>query len=133
MNLIRIGTVAALLFAAGACAFAEEKPDPREKLDTAIAEGIRLLEAKDYLNFIKQFVRPDELKKATEQMPIADLAKDFGEGNSGDLLKALKTLKDKKPVLTDDGKSAEYTLTGDEFKRKDIAFVKVDKYWYIKN
>jgi hypothetical protein len=38
------------------------KPDPREKVETAIGAAVHLLEAKDYRTFLLQFVPPDQVK-----------------------------------------------------------------------
>lgn len=66
---------AILLTVAAVCGFtaltstatAAPAADPRAKLDTAIDEGIRLLEDEEYVEFLKMFVPPDELKKITEK------------------------------------------------------------------
>jgi hypothetical protein len=105
---------------------ADAKADPREKLETAIPEGIRLLEAKEYAKFLKNFVSPDVLKKLTEKQTLEEFAKEFGEEKAARLLKALQTIKDAKPELDADGKKATYKL-----KERPLIFVKIDKYWYI--
>ena len=46
----------------------ETKPDPREKPETAVTEGIRLLEKEEYVDFLKQFVPPDDLKELTKKV-----------------------------------------------------------------
>jgi len=45
----------------------DAKAKPREKLPTAIGEAIRLLEAKEHENFIKDFLSPDDLKQLADK------------------------------------------------------------------
>lgn len=125
--------IVVVLSLAGWAAADDAKPDPREKLDTAIPEAIRLLEAKEHLKFIKTFVSPDELKKITEKGSIEDLAKSFGEKKADRLLKILGAIKDAKPTLSDDGKTATFDLKALPDSKGSISFLKVEKYWYIKN
>ena len=106
-----------------------DEADPREKLDTAIPEAIRLLEAKDYATLLKEFVLPDDFKKITANVKLEDFAKQFGEDKAADALKALKSLKDKKPEMSADGTKATFKL--DDPQSKPMVWMKVDKYWYI--
>jgi hypothetical protein len=117
----------------GAWALADAKVDRREKLETAIPEGVRLLEAKEYATFIKHFAEPDQLKKATRDTSLEAFAKEFGQEKAAILLKVLKSIKDTKPAFSADGKKATYNLKDDVAGKKTITFVKVDKYWYIQN
>lgn len=123
------------IFAAFGVANAEEtkKADPREKLETAVPEAIRLLEKKEYIELLKKFVSPDELKEITKQTKIEDFAKEFGKDKAEQLLKALKATKDVKPKLDDDMKIAVFEFKEEVDGRDSIKFKKVDKYWYIKN
>jgi hypothetical protein len=121
-----------------ACALAvnvigqEAKPDPRENLETAIPEAIRLLEAKDYLALIKHFVHPDDLKKLEEQGKSPEkLAEQFGEKKAERLHAVLKEIKDKKPELNDDGSQAVFKV--DDKPGGVIRFHKSGKLWCIRN
>jgi hypothetical protein len=109
------------------------KANPREQLKTAIPEAIRLLEAREYMTFLKTFVAPDDLKKITKDKPLDELATFFAENKAAQLLKALKSIKDAKPTRDDSGKKATYQLGEEIAGKKTITWVKVDKYWYIRN
>lgn len=111
---------------------ADDKDAPREKLDTAIAEGIRLLEAKEYASFLKSFVPPDVLKQL-DGGSIDEFAKKFSEKKAGQLLAALKSVKNEKPKMDDDGKTATFEIKLEDAPRKTVVFKKIEKYWYISN
>lgn len=112
---------------------AEDKPDPRENIDTAIPEAIRLLEKKDYEGMLKAFVAPKELEMITADKPLPDFAKTFGENNAERLLKVLTAIKGTTPTLSDDKTLATFELKEPVIGKHEIQFQKIDKYWYIKN
>ena len=126
-------TVLAIVAGFAALGAAEEKADPREKLETAIPEAIRLLEAKEYENFLKAFVAPDDMKKIAQEGPLVDFAKRFGEAKAADLLLILKSIKGKKPALDAEEKKATFKLEVKSAAKDEISFVKVEKFWYIQN
>lgn len=130
----RFAWLAALLFAFAGAASAvaqDAKADPREKLETAIPEAIRLLEAKDYAKLLKDFVKPEDFKRITASTPLEDFARKFGEGKAPRLLEALKAAKELKPELADAGRKATYSFKEPIGGKSTITFVQVDKYWYI--
>jgi len=138
MGLIRLSVMASavcLLFVN--LASAETKPDPREKIETLIPYGIKLLEAKEYAKFLQEFVPPDDFKRITKDLPLENFAKDFGASNAQVLLAVLKGIKDEKPKLDADGKVATFELS-EKVKeaaggKPTIKFTKVEKFWYINN
>jgi hypothetical protein len=111
----------------------DDEPEKREQLETAIPEGIRLLEAKEYELFLQSFVSPDELKDVTGGTSLAEFAKKFGERKAPRLLEVLKEIKDVKPVLDEAKAEATFAFKKEIGGKKSITFQKVDKYWYIKN
>jgi len=134
MRCARIAAIVALFFAGCQARAEEAKPEARETLDTAIAEGIRLLEAKSYDAFLKAFVPPDDLKKLADKHPLGEFTEKFGEKKGPHLLLILKSLKDAKPKLEDDGKKATFDVPKDLATTKPaITFVQIGKYWYIQN
>jgi hypothetical protein len=110
----------------------DDKPDPREKVDTAIAEAVRLIEAKEYATLLKKFVPPDELKKITEIVNLDEFAKKFGDGKAPRLLKALKATKGIEPTMSDNGSKATIKFKESIDGKDKIEFIKVGKHWYIK-
>ena len=72
---------------------------------------------------------PDDFKKITANVKLEDFAKQFGEDKAADALKALKSLKDKKPEMSADGTKA--TFKPDDPQGRPMVWMKVDKYWYI--
>ena len=114
--------------------FADDvKPDPRENLNTAIPEAIRLLEAKEYKAFLKSFMTPDDFKKLTATESLEKYAKAWGERKGLILLKFCKVIKDAKPTLDDTGTKATFTIKEAIAGKKSITFVKVEKHWCIRN
>jgi hypothetical protein len=111
----------------------DPKPDPREKLETAIPESIKMLTAKEFKPFIEKFVAPDDLKEITKRTTVEEFAKRFGEEKAETLLKVLEDIKDTKPTFDKTETKATYTLTQTIGSKKSITFKKVEKYWYIQN
>ena len=111
----------------------ETKPNPFEKLDTAIPEGIQLLEKKEYVKFLSNFVTPSDLAEIKKTMKLEDVAKMFGGVRGAGMLKAFKEIEKEKPELSDDGKNATYKLKVPIGDKDQITFVKIKKLWHIKN
>ena len=109
------------------------KADPREKLETAIPEAIRLLEAKEYETFLKTFVVPDDFQKITKKMWLNEFATQFGKDKAADLLQVLKSVKGKKPTLDSKEKKATFKHKVKGVPKDSISFVKVENFWYIQN
>ncbi len=116
-----------------ALAMAQEKADPREKLETAIPEAIRLLEAKEYETFLKTFVAPDDMKKCLKDGSLAEFARNFAEDKAANLLLILKAIKDQKPALDAEEKKATFKHEIKSAAKDVLIFAKVEKFWYIQN
>jgi hypothetical protein len=124
--------VAVAFFATATLARADDKPDPRAKVETAVAEAVRLIEAKEYATLLKKFVPPDEYKRVTENVSIDEFAKKFGESKAPRMLKALKAAQGVKPTMNDDGSKATIEFKEPVEGKDKIEFIKIDKLWYIK-
>ena len=106
------------------------KPDPREKLDTAIAEGVRLLEKKDYVAFLTAFVTPADL--AARGKSVEDFAAEFATERGEVALVALKQIQTLKPAMSADGTSATFQLhLADERAPGAMTWTKIGARWYI--
>ncbi len=91
------------------------------------------MEDQKYDAFIKSFVPPADLKKIPEGEERKEFAKTFGERKAPILIKVLKEIKDAKPSLDDSGTKATFALKEPLGGKKSINFVKIEKYWYLKN
>lgn len=111
----------------------EAKPVPRENVDTAVKEAIRLVEAKEIATFIMQFAHPDDLKKILKGKTIEELAEQFSAQKSANLLLALKDIDGKKPELSEDGTQAMFKVDLKTAPGGRIVFQKSGKLWYIRN
>jgi len=132
-----LATTFALLLAPCVLSFAADAPAAAAPLnatvESAVANGIKLLEAKDYKTFLKTYVPPEVYPKI-----IADKGEDafvamFAGDKATKLLAVLKSIKDAKPTMKDDGKTAVYDLAEEIADKKNIQFVQVNGAWYIRN
>jgi fibrillarin-like rRNA methylase len=117
------------------CTFTIQADDKawQEKLETAIPEGIKLLEAKEYVKFLKAFVEPNHLSKLEENGSVEQFAENFGKDKGPQLLKVLQNIKGRSPTLEDDGKKATYEVSVDGVDKKSITFRKHGTTWHIAN
>lgn len=129
---LKVFALGALLLCAGST-MADEKRTFQENLDTAIAEGIKMLEGQEYARFLKHYVEPDQFKKFSEQGDIDEFAKKFSEKKAKIILDVLKSIKGKTPKMEEDGKKASFEIKLEGFPKDSIVFARIDKYWYIKN
>jgi hypothetical protein len=127
--------VAALGFMLSIAARAEDLKTPPE-LTKKIESGIEKLIGKDFEGFLKNFVNPEELAKATEKHPLAAFAESFGEYKAASLLNVLRLIKDKAPDKSEES-GAILVWSLDKALIKDalghIRFQKVGKEWFIMN
>ncbi len=110
----------------------------RSNLDTAITEAVRVLDAKDYGSFIKEFAPPDALPPGMppgmidQILPMIVQQPDFVK-QMGDLDSALKAIGTQKiaPAMSDDGKTATYNTTAADGSKSTLLFKKnADGTWY---
>ncbi len=122
------------LFASFTFIFAAVPDDVRGSLDKLVPEIIRLLEAKEYATVLETLVLPEDFKKITDTTPLAEFAKEFGMEKAGQLIEILKSLKDKKPKLSEDGNTATFELLENPVNGKNkLAFTKIEGFWFMNN
>ncbi len=121
--------------AAQEAAARSQPPGVRAKLETAIPEAIRLLEANEHLKFLKTFVAPDDLQQmlSRAQAPLEDAAKGFAARGAGRLLTVLKAIQRTTPQLSANGNTAVFMLEEPIDGLGRISIVKIDGLWYVKN
>ncbi len=111
--------------------------DPRTTLQGTIQEVIRLLEAGDYQPFFEAYVCPEDRAAAKASGKALDeVIRMFAEKRASTLLKVLKDILQKKPVISGDGSTATFKLEGDlanEAPSDTFVMVKVDGIWFIQN
>jgi hypothetical protein len=127
--------LAVTLIAGIAQAADDTKSDPREKIETAVPEAIRLLEKKEHQTFLKQFIPPQTLEKLAKNpdFTLEKFAERFADKKADRLLEVLKQIEKVDPILEDDGKTAAFALAKPVGSKKSIKFKKIGKYWYIGN
>lgn len=123
--------VAILLVASTAVA----ADDPQEKLGSAIDEGIRLLEAKENLEFVKKFAHPDDLKEILKEegVTVESIAEKFGEKGAKSLLAALKYAKTTPPTMNEDKSKATWKIDQVNFEVDSVVMEKKGDKWYVRN
>lgn len=108
------------------------KADPRENLDTAIAESIRLLEAKEHATFLKTFIEPEML--ASRRDTFEEFVASFAGERADRLLAMLKHTRTLKPVTSAEGTIATYQPDPNAgVGTRSLRWEKTGKYWYIAN
>lgn len=134
-----LATALALLLAPCAVSFAADAPATaagaplNATLETAVSNGIKLLEAKDYKTFLKTYVPPEVYPKLIAEKGEDAFVARFADGKAEKLLAVLKAIKDVKPAMKDDGKTAVYDLAEEIAGKKTIQFVQIGDAWYIRN
>lgn len=115
------------------CVGQEPKTEFREELKTAIPEGIRMLEAKEYVPFLKAFVPPEVLKKIIGNGTVEEFAARFGMGKADPLLNVLKQINGQEPEMKENGTKAIFKIKEPVNGKEEITFSKIEKFWYIEN
>jgi hypothetical protein len=126
--------VSAAIFATAAVTRATEDKSKTKTVQATIEKGIKLLEAKEYASFLKQFVKPEDMDRILKEAKSLDkFAEKFGQDSAADLLKVFKHIKDAPPLLSSDGKQAKYMLNVPGIHQKEITFTKVDNRWCVED
>jgi hypothetical protein len=111
---------------------AAQSVDPRTKPETLVTEGIRLLEAKDYVTFFQIFVPPDDLARVTADTSVQDFASRFGPSRGSVMLPLLKAVSGTGPTLDAEGKTAVFRLKEPLMGKDSLTFVKIGDFWYFR-
>jgi hypothetical protein len=106
--------------------------NPRTQPESAVKEGIRLLEASKYAEFLKTFARPSEVEEMVAKRPMDELAAEFGEKRAPDLLAALRAAATMKPTISAEGTRAEYSFEKPFGRERRISMVKIGEFWYFR-
>jgi hypothetical protein len=112
---------------------AADQADPQEKLETAIPEMIRLLEAKEHKQLIERFADPMKIAEISKRVGLEKIVEQFAAEKASVLLNVLKEVQKIKPTMNADGTEANYTFEKPIDGKRDFTMMQVDKRWYIKN
>jgi hypothetical protein len=126
-------TIVACSLAAAGLKAADEKPNPQASLETAIPEAIRLLKAKEYAEFLRNFLSPDDVKKLSAGGSLDAMAGKFGEQKAPRLLKVLGSLKGADLSVDEDEQIATFKLSEPVEGKNSIRFKKIEGRWYLLN
>jgi hypothetical protein len=120
------------LFALPIALAEDPKPDdPRADIATMIPHAIQVLEAKEYVRFIKELASPTSLKRLeTKPGGIEDAAKQYETSAGPVILNILKNMGNQKPVISADGKRAIFRAKGTKGGYQ-ITLIRSGDYWYF--
>ena len=113
-----------------------QQTDAKRQVGAAIQEAIRLLEAKKHLEFVKTFMRPNELDELiTKFGTVEKLATEFGKDDerSGNLLKALHAAAKLEPTFNADGTIARYAFEAPVGRERSLSLQKIGDRWYLRD
>lgn len=111
----------------------QQQPDPRRQVQTVLQEAIRLLETRQHLEFVKTFMRPNEVERLVAKFgTIENLAAEFGRDERvGTLLKALQAASKLEPMFNSTNTSARYTFETPIGRDRGLLLQKIGERWYI--
>ncbi len=114
--------------------------DPRGDPTSAVSEAARLLQIRDYADFVREFVPPDSLQNDLDRgMTVNQLVQEFEKGFNGDgknpsqahLLEVLQILQGRTPTLDAKGEQATFTLDPPVAGWGGVNLVKINGLWYF--
>jgi hypothetical protein len=131
---LTISAAAAVFLWSTAAAFAQQT-DARRQVATAIQESIRLLEAKQHLEFVKTFLRPSELEELVAKFgSVEKVAAELGKDDRiGTMLKRLHAASKLEPTFNADGTIARYTFDAPIGREKGLSLQKIGDRWYLRD
>ncbi|MEW5983254.1 MAG: hypothetical protein AB1806_12915 [Acidobacteriota bacterium] len=106
--------------------------DPREQVETAIGEAVRLLESKDYRAFLLQFAPPDQVKARGGAQAALEAWVELFSAQADHVLAAFTHARTRTPTYDAAGTTATFLLKG-EIGPPSLRMVKIGKYWYLGN
>ncbi len=125
-----------LICCIGSFARAEEKPDPRATVESALDNCIALMEKKEHVKLIKECYSPTDLEKQMRGMTVEELVKlastnpEF-EAKSKEQLETWKEFKTKTPTYNEAKTEAKFPDLQKGDKTERLTFVKEGNLWYI--
>lgn len=144
MNRLKSSLLVAVIFlampalaaaAGGRNPHAEAKRDTAlASLKTAVAQAIAMLEAKEYVPFIRRYVRPADMDALLKDcQTVEQCAAAFAEEKAGRLLGVLKKIKGRKPKMNKQEHTATFAIPGATGGKSQIIWEQVAGVWYIRN
>ena len=132
MTTLMLGLALTAILGSQQPSFTPAAPDPRERLETAIEEAIRLLDKKDYTTFLSMFVPPEALARRRDT--LEEFAAAFAGEKADRLLAALKQIRTATPAMSPEGTQATYQISPRPERGPDsLRWNKIGKFWYIAN
>lgn len=105
---------------------------PQENLDTMIAHGIRLLERRQYREFVESYFDPDLLRRL-EPRDVGNVVKGFAE-KADNMLAALKLIRGSKPAFEDLGRKAIFAIPANpQGLTQPLVFKRLASRWHLES
>jgi hypothetical protein len=109
-----------------------QQVDPRREPATALKEAVRLLESKNYAEFVRKCLAPSELEKGLASYGTVDkiVAEFTGNGRFLLALKAFQTAMKAQPEFNEARTEADYRFDAPIDGEVRLRMRKVDGLWY---
>jgi len=110
----------------------QDLDSPRREPATAVTNALQLLEKKDYVGFLKTYMRPNDLKQMTASRSIETFAAEFGERRAAKLVTILREASTLQPLVDAGRTRADYNFAKPVEGEATLSLRKIDGYWYIR-
>lgn len=100
--------------------------------EKSIALAIKLLEAKDHVAFIREFMPPAALAKALEKRDIHEVAKEDVGDRGEKWIREFNLVRGTKPVFHDEQTKATFRAKSADGKSVEVKLTLIDGKWYLK-
>lgn len=109
----------------------------KDELSDVIEEATRMLEAREYEEFLRRFISPEDKTKILQNTTLEKMAVEFGDEKANRLLRTLKKAKGRQPEYVSETSEATFRFDSDVGADtqglRPLTFKKVNGAWYIKN
>lgn len=103
-------------------------------LKNSVSQAITMLETKDYVAFLRRFVRPQDMEHLLKECTtLEQCAEAFAEEKAGLLLQVLRKVKNGKPKMNRRENTATFTIPNIKEGKSKIIWEQVQGIWYIRN
>ena len=102
-------------------------------LKETIQQGVTLLEAKKYEDFLRRFPVPEQLATMLKHRSLEEMARTFSKRHAQRLLEMLRQIETEKPALSEDGNLATFAVDQENFSRHKLVFAKIADRWHLRN
>jgi hypothetical protein len=132
---VRARIALAIVALPAAVNLAAAQTQPRTQVMAALEEAVRLLEAKQHIEFVKTFVRPSELEELVAKFGTVDAAAaEFGKGDRpAVLLDRLRAAVKLEPNFRRDDTIAVFSFDRPIGRERSLTMQRIGERWYLRD